>query len=759
MKDLKFTPTRDSSSHDYYQKQVLSNTSRTESKTPRGGMEDSQNHLVQRQLYESQTKKGESRLGEFELKNKTIEREKRDLLQKMHELDFEVINARVAALQKENAVLSKSKKDLEYKLQNSELKEFESRIAEYERMITILKEDRNALDKRDRASTLEFEKMKRNLNEAEFMINYLKNEKQQLEAAFTEKITALEIENQRLRADNESFSKQLEEARAALEEKCYENSQLRQEVSRIALDNISVNPSHETEKIQNALLEAQKTISVMGDEKERSEKEFRAVLDQMQSENYTLRLQIQKMSGINVEDIKKNAKESDSVLERLRHENEALQRKFEDQIANLVKEKQELENFLKDSQTEDTQHLSFESMSFPTNFFKKNNEHQEEIEKLRLRIQNLEGQNQNLIKEKQDILDKSSVYEPRQKTEEKGTSPCKNQKEDEEVELLKNLLHEKAELEKTVRELTFERDELNKALVNQLEVAAKEKEENLEQLNEVMQQLEDKGKELKKLTVELEKKHQELLTERKKAQMYESESVKELQSKLKEASEKKIELSTVVKELTGAVEKLNEDFVQQEQWIKEIEGQKQVLMDELETIKSQNEELANQKEEVELENQGLKKEISELKNHIEAFESRIASLENELEATRDSKAEAQRAFEEVLEQLKKENNKLSNELVLKSDQIEKLEEDVNRLTQELDEKSRVQESEQFGTTVVEEGEDSSEDEQSKVDDDALNASELRNENSILRMENETLKELYEKAMQESKTNRSKEKVS
>lgn len=744
-----------------------------------------------------------NRLGEFELKSKNIEREKRDLLQKMQGLDFEVINAKITTLQKENAILAKKKKDLETKLQNTDLKEYERKIAEYERMIALLKEERNALDKGDRPSVLEFEKLKRNLTETEFMINYLKNEKQQTETIMLGKINELQAENDKLKFEIEKLSKQATDGKALLEDREKENAALREENNKLKAESLTLKGSRSknVDAVKKALLDAQKTISTLSEEKEHSEKVLRGIIEQLRRENSSYKSQIEGLNSINIETLKKNSKESETVLERLRRENEGLQKKFEEQITNLIKEKQELEVFLRDTQTEDTHQVSFDSVGFATENYKKNEGYQEDIDKLRQKIRNLEIQNWNLMKEKEDALRKSREFEGQlstfqQKIEslerqqgQKAVSSEMPDKEKQDIE--RRIIQEKIELESKVQVLTYERDELNKTMKSQFQSITREKEEIREQLEDVKRQLDDKSKQLDSVTAELEKKTQELESERKRASKTDNVQVKELKEKLKEKEkELKSKWSSgndregdQKHKIEAYIEKINE--LNNE--IEVVNGQNQALMSQLETLKSQNDELQHQKVDMLKENQELQNELEHLKMLIQSLETQIGQLKLSQNST-DAKSEQTRDSEGSLEALKKENKSLKAKLESKSNEIEELKEEVEKLNQELEQsveklkkenknlKAKLEtkskeieelqeEIEQLNQDAEERTKKSGRKSQKKVknakaaesseeeesgSDEGNSSYDLKHENSLLRMENETLKGLYEKVMKSSR---------
>lgn len=295
------------------------------------------------------------RIEELESKNQHLDREKIDFLLKISNLEEKVV--KYAALQKENATLIFKNKELENRLRNIDLTSYEEKIAEYEEMIRALREERSSSQSGD-LSALELEKLRKNLAEMEALNRRLKSEKEQIESNLKRETTQLRVENVSLKTENERISRLLQEAKKLLEEKEHETNRIRNE----NLDLKAFLKEYDVLNLKKALTEAQKALATITQEKERSEKSLLQIIDKLTNEYQELQAQL---DGTSTNTNWSNAKrDTESSIQRLRKENESLQRKFQDQIAKLYKEKQDLEVFLKDVQTEDTRQLALDSVVF-----------------------------------------------------------------------------------------------------------------------------------------------------------------------------------------------------------------------------------------------------------------------------------------------------------------------------------------------------------------------------------------------------------
>lgn len=584
------------------------------------------------------------RIEELESKNQHLDREKIDFLLKISNLEEKVV--KYAALQKENATLIFKNKELENRLRNIDLTSYEEKIAEYEEMIRALREERSSSQSGD-LSALELEKLRKNLAEMEALNRRLKSEKEQIESNLKRETTQLRVENVSLKTENERISRLLQEAKKLLEEKEHETNRIRNE----NLDLKAFLKEYDVLNLKKALTEAQKALATITQEKERSEKSLLQIIDKLTNEYQELQAQL---DGTSTNTNWSNAKrDTESSIQRLRKENESLQRKFQDQIAKLYKEKQDLEVFLKDVQTEDTRQLALDSVVFSEEPNRLQEGDLEEFEKLRQYVRMVESHNKNLSTEKDEAIRKSFEFESqtmrlRQKIEELEKERIRAYEEKIQLQEILNqekedyerrLLRDKEELEKKVDELLKEREELSRNYRMEVQKLTREKEENAHKMKEILQQLEEKNLHVMKIKVESEKK-------------------------MRESDVERWRLST------------------SENKLKMLNDENKALIDENEILVHEKKELSDQIAQIERENERLLKQQDEAQERVNSLKREIELLQIEIKVLNEKNKKVE-DIDAMIEHFAEEENELKGELEAKEKEINELKERVEELTNEL----------------------------------------------------------------------------
>lgn len=584
------------------------------------------------------------RIEELESKNQHLDREKIDFLLKISNLEEKVV--KYAALQKENATLIFKNKELENRLRNIDLTSYEEKIAEYEEMIRALREERSSSQSGD-LSALELEKLRKNLAGMEALNRQLKSEKEQIESNLKRETTQLRVENVSLKTENERISRLLQEAKKLLEEKEHETNRIRNE----NLDLKAFLKEYDVLNLKKALTEAQKALATITQEKERSEKSLLQIIDKLTSEYQELQAQL---DGTSTNTNWSNAKrDTESSIQRLRKENESLQRKFQDQIAKLYKEKQDLEVFLKDVQTEDTRQLALDSVVFSEEPNRLQEGDLEEFEKLRQYVRMVESHNKNLSTEKDEAIRKSFEFESqtmrlRQKIEELEKERIRAYEEKIQLQEILNqekedyerrLLRDKEELEKKVDELLKEREELSRNYRMEVQKLTREKEENAHKMKEILQQLEEKNLHVMKIKVESEKK-------------------------MRESDVERWRLST------------------SENKLKMLNDENKALIDENEILVHEKKELSDQIAQIERENERLLKQQDEAQERVNSLKREIELLQIEIKVLNEKNKKVE-DIDAMIEHFAEEENELKGELEAKEKEINELKERVEELTNEL----------------------------------------------------------------------------
>lgn len=583
-----------------------------------------------------------NRIDELEFRNKSLEKENRELLQRLNDLEAADLYSMVAILQKENQSLLKKKHELEDRLQNSNFKSYELKVAEYERMIQVLKDELSSGGKEDRA--LEVEKLKRSLAETEFIINHLKREKEETENKRLKDLTNLSVELQMTKSELYSSAKLLEDATKALGAKDNEIRILKQENQNIR----SFLEENNADAVKKALAEAQKTIVALTEEKEAQQQSLQAEIARLKQENAALSSDFE---ILNMESVKKNATDFESAVAALKKENETLQTKFQTQIADLLKEKQKLEALLTESQQKS-----------------------KDLEHERGRLAERQLELEKLLNEK--------------------TSKDMEGKE-------QKFLLERANFESKIRELIAEKEQLQKDYLAERDALVKEREESFEKHKEIIKALEENNLKLLNQNQSLEKEVQEGSADSWKQQ------INEIETKLKETSE-----------------------------------EKRALGEEIERLKQQLKDAASDTEVLKKDNTALREQVDALTVQTAKMEEDYKTKIEELGAALDKLTKEQGELDNSLKQKISENEQLVSEIATLRQEIK----NVNDLNERMKNKEEVGDGSKEQDKIV-----------SSYPDLDYEVDDLKEENQILRKENDSLRKLYEQAKNDNKTRHSLDK--